>query len=111
MQSKSPMPWPLKVLGLLLFGAIIGTTLLGQLRGPFFGTVTVAAAGLVILLGLCLVTDFRGSAAWLGQHAKDNASMYFNAAAPDKGAYRVIGFGIAVLGLAMEIVLLTHVPM
>jgi len=111
MQSKSAMPWPVKVLGHLLFGAIIATTLLGQLRGPFFGPVAVTAAGLVILLGLCLATDFRGSADWLDQHAKDNASMYLNAAAPDKGVHRVIGFGIAVLGLAMEIVLLARVPM
>jgi hypothetical protein len=110
MQSKSPIPWPVKVLGVLLFGAIVATTVLGQLRGPFFGPVAITAAGLVILLGLCLATDFRGSADWLAQHAKDNASIYFNAAAPDKGAYRVIGFGIAVLGLAMEIVLLTRVP-
>lgn len=110
MRSKSPMPLPLKMLGVLLFGAIVATTVLGQLRGPFFGPAAITAAGLVILLGLCLVADFRGSAEWLGQHAKDNASMYFNAAAPDKGTYRVLGVGFAVLGLAIEIVLLTHMP-
>lgn len=32
-------------------------------------------AGLLILLGLCLVTDFRRSVGWLGQHAKENASV------------------------------------
>lgn len=105
MRSKSPMPLPLKILGVLLFGAIVATTVLGQLRGPFFGPAAITAAGLVILLGLCLVADFRGSAEWLGQHAKDNASMYLNAAAPDKGTYRVLGVGFAVLGLAIEIVL------
>lgn len=29
---------------------------------------------------------------------------------PEKGAYRIIGFGTAILDLGMEIVLLTRVP-
>ncbi|KRE47540.1 hypothetical protein ASG92_09850 [Arthrobacter sp. Soil736] len=104
------MPLPLKMLGVLLFGAIVATIVFGQLRGPLLGPAAITAVGLVILLGLCLVTDFRGSAEWLGQHAKDNASLYFNAAAPCKGTYRILGVGFAVLGLAIEIVLLTHMP-
>src|SRR5450830_813576 len=108
MRSKSSMPLPLGILGVLLFAAIVATTLLGQLKGQFLAPAAITAAGLMILLGLCLVTDFRGSADWLGQHAKDNASMYFNATAPDKGTYRILGLGFAVLGLAAEIVLLTH---
>lgn len=110
MPSKSPMPLPLGILVVLLSGAIVATTVLGQLRQPFFALAAITAAGLVILLGLCLVTDFGGSADWLGQHSKDNASVYFNAVAPGKGTYRILGLGFAVLGLAIEIVLLTHMP-
>lgn len=110
MQSKPPLPLPLKLLGVLLVGSVAAIMVLGQSRGPFLAPVMVTAAVLLILLGLCLVTDFRGSAAWLGQHAKDNASMFFNAAAPDKGAYRGVGVAVAVLGLAMGIVVLTHLP-
>lgn len=110
MESKSPVPLPLKLLGILLFAAVAAITVLGQLRGPYLGPVIVTTAGLLILLGLCLVTDFRRSAEWLGQHAKENASVYFNAVAPDKGAYRGLGVGIAALGLAIGIVVLVNMP-
>lgn len=110
MQPKSPMPLPLKVLGVLLVAFVAAITVLGQLRGPFLGPVIVATAGIVILLGLCLVTDFRRSAEWLGNHAKDNASVYFNAVAPDRGAYRGFGVGIAALGLAIGIAVFMNMP-
>ncbi|MDQ0075897.1 hypothetical protein J2S97_001062 [Arthrobacter oryzae] len=55
---------------------------LGQLRGPFLVPVMITAAGLLILLGQCLVADFSGSAAWLSQHAKDKTSMFFYALGP-----------------------------
>lgn len=110
MQPKSPMPLPLKLLGVLIVAAVASIMVLGQLRGPFLGPVIVTTAGLLILLGLCLVTDFRRSADWLGQHAKENASVYFNAAAPDKGAYRGIGVGVAALGLAIGIAVFANMP-
>lgn len=110
MQPKSPMPLPLKLLGVLLFASVAAIMVVGQMRGPFLGQVIVTTAGILILLGLCLVTDFRRSADWLGKHAKENASVYFNAVAPDKGAYRGFGVGIAALGLAIGIAVVVNMP-
>ena len=89
MQPKPPVPLSLKLLGVLLVGAIVTTMVLGQLREPFLAPVMITAAGLLILLGLCLVADFGGSGAWLGQHAKDNASMFFNR--PGQGSVQSLG--------------------
>jgi hypothetical protein len=104
------MPLPLKLLGFLLFAAVAAIMVLGQLRGPFLGPVIVITAGLLVLLGLCLLTDFRRSADWLGQHAKENASVYFNAVAPDKGVYRGLGLGIAALGVAIGTAVFVNMP-
>ena len=110
MKSKSPLPWPLKILGILFFVAVIALTLLGQMDTTLFAPAAVGAAALAVLLGLAVVTDFRGSAHWLGQFAKDNASLFSSRAAPDSGVYRIVGVGFAVLGVAIGAVVLTQLP-
>jgi hypothetical protein len=109
-KSKSPLPWPLKVFGILFSVAVVALTLLGQVNRTLLGAAAMGAATLAVLLGLSVVTDLRGSAHWLGQFAKDNASLFFNGAAPDSGVYRIIGAGFAVLGVAIGTVVLTHLP-
>lgn len=110
MKSNAPVPWPLKVLGILFFVAVIALTLLGQTNRTLLGAAAIGAALVAVLLGLSVVADFRGSARWIGQFAKNNASAFFNGSAPDAGNYRIAGAGFVVLGAAILTVVLTHLP-
>lgn len=110
MKSDAPLPWPLKVLGILFVVAVIALILLGQVDRTLLGAAAIGAASVAVLLGLSVVADFRGSARWLGQFAKDNASLFFNGSAPDSGVYRIAGVGFVVLGVAIGAVVLTHLP-
>ncbi|MFF2317970.1 hypothetical protein ACFVTE_17070 [Arthrobacter sp. NPDC058097] len=110
MKSNAPLPWPLKVLGILFFVAVIALILLVQVDRTLLGAAAIGAAAVAVLLGLSLAADFNGSARWLGQFARDNASLFFNGSAPDSGVYRIAGVGFAVLGVAIGAVVLTHLP-
>lgn len=110
MKSNAPVPWPLKVLGILFFVAVIALTLLGQTNRTLLGAAAIGAASVAVLLGLSVVADFQGSARWLGQFAKNNASVFFNGSAPDASIYRIAGAGFVVLGAAIVTVVLTHLP-
>ncbi|MEW1810475.1 hypothetical protein AB0284_07175 [Pseudarthrobacter phenanthrenivorans] len=110
MKSNAPMPWPLKVLGILFLVAVIALILLGQMDRALLRAAAIGAASVAVLLGLSVLADFRGSARWLGQFAKDNASLFFKGSAPDSGVYRIIGAGFVVLGVAIGAVVLTHLP-
>lgn len=110
MKSNAPLPWPLKVLGILFFVAVIALILLGQVDRTLLEAAAIGAASVAVLLGLSIVADFRGSADWLGRFAKNNASLFFNGSAPDSGVYRIVGAGFVVLGVAIGAVVLTHLP-
>ncbi|TDT80470.1 hypothetical protein DFO47_104370 [Arthrobacter sp. AG258] len=110
MKPKLGMPWPLMLSGGLLVLSVAAMVLLGQMGRPYFVYAGGVAAGAAVLLGTCLLADVRGSAQWLGQVAQNNASLYAKGSAPDSGVYRIVGAGIAVLGVAIGVVLLLNLP-
>lgn len=109
-KGKSSMPWPLMALGILLVIAVVALTILGPMNKTLVGPAALVAAGVAVMLGVAVVTNFLGSAHWLGQLAKDNASLFLKGAAPDSSVYRIIGVGFVVLGVAIGAVVLTHLP-
>lgn len=108
MKGKSSMPWPLMALGIPLFVAVVALTILGPMNEKLVRPAALVAAGTAVLLGVSVVTNFRGSAQWLAQLAQDNASLFPKGAAPDSGVYRIIGVGFVVIGVAIGAVVLSH---